>query len=76
VLYLLIRRIDLARAFLGAALQFRRHVAQLVRMMLADQLAVGTLDLGRARAACDAKDRIRVLACGCRARLSLRALAA
>src|SRR5689334_7069819 len=45
-------------------------------MVLADQLAVGTLDLGGARAACDAKDRIWIFTSGCRTRLSVRALAA
>src|SRR6478735_11896692 len=66
--YLLICRVDLARTFLGAALEFFGHVAELVRMMLADQAAVRVLDLALAGTGFDTEDRVRILA-GARARI-------
>jgi len=71
----LVRRVDVARAFLRTTLQLIGYVAELVRMMLAHQLAVGTLDLGIAGAAVDAEHGVGVLPARRRGRPA-RALAA
>ncbi len=57
----LVGRIDLARAIFGTAFEFVGHVAELVRMVLADQLAIRALDVASAGAR-DAEHGVRILA--------------
>ena len=55
--------LDIARTLFGAALEFLRHVTEVVGMVLADQLAVGAFDFHvRWRAGVRAEDRIRIAA--------------
>src|SRR5262249_7097244 len=72
----LVGGIDFARALLGTALELGRHVAELVRMMLADQLSISALDLASVRLTRDAEHGVGIPAAVIPRRFARRLLVA